>query len=211
MTFHLQGLYALTPNDHPQLLGAVSKAIAGGVRMVQHRDKTASAAVRRERAKALLGLCRSHRIPLIVNDDLDLALSIGADGVHLGTGDLPINEARARFPHGLIGASCYNDFARARVAASAGASYVAFGSFYPSPTQPNTVAAQPDLLMRANRELSVPVCAIGGIRADNAAGLIQAGADLLAVCSGIFAESDIAEAARSITCQFEADDRLELV
>lgn len=205
MTVCPQGLYALTPDSCPSLLESVEKAIAGGARMIQYRDKTASTAERKERAEALLALCQSRHTPLIINDDLDLALALGADGVHLGADDLSISEARDRFPDGLIGASCYNDFARAQTAVRSGASYVAFGSFYASPTQPDAVTAQPDLLMRACRELSVPVCAIGGIRADNAASIIQAGADLLAVCSGVFAQPDIAAAARSIAARFEAN------
>lgn len=203
MAFHLHGLYALTPDDCSSLADAVEATIAGGARMIQYRDKTASTPEREARAKALLTLCRSRGIPLIINDDLDLALALGADGVHLGEDDCSIAEARERFPSRLIGASCYNDFARARAAIRSGASYVAFGSFYDSPTQPNAVTAQPDLLMRARRELSVPVCAIGGINADNATPLIQAGADLLAVCSGIFAQPDIISATRAIARQFQ--------
>lgn len=202
MAFHPHGLYALTPNDCTSLADAVEAAIAGGARMIQYRDKTAGTAVREARAKALLALCRSQGIPMIINDDLDLALALDADGVHLGEDDCPIAEARKRFPGGLIGASCYNDFARAQAAIRSGASYVAFGSFYASPTRPDAVTAQPDLLMRARRELSVPVCAIGGINADNAASLIQSGADLLAVCSGIFAQPDITSATQAITRQF---------
>ena len=198
MTTHLQGLYALTPNNCPNLLEAVAQAIDGGARLVQYRDKTATAPAREERARALLALCRTRHIPLVVNDDLELALATGCDGVHLGADDTPIAEARKRFPNGLIGASCYNDFPRAEAAARAGASYVAFGSLHPSPTRPDAQSASPDLLMRARQELSVPICAIGGIHADNAAPLVAAGAHLLAVCSGIFATPDIQAAARDI-------------
>ena len=205
MTVCPQGLYALTPDGCPSLLESVEKAIAGGACMIQYRDKTASIAERKERAEVLLALCRSRHTPLIINDDLELALALDADGVHLGADDPSISEARDRFPDGLIGASCYNDFARAQTAVRSGASYVAFGSFYASPTRPDAVTAQPDLLMRACRELSVPVCAIGGIRADNAAPVIQAGADLLAVCSGVFAQPDIAAAACSIATKFETN------
>lgn len=205
MTTCPQGLYALTPDSCPSLLESVEKAIAGGACMIQYRDKTASATERKERAEALLALCRSQHTPLIINDDLDLALALDADGVHLGADDLSIGEARNRFPGGLVGASCYNDFVRAQAAIHSGASYVAFGSFYASPTRPDTVTAQPDLLMRACRELSVPVCAIGGIRTDNATSIIQAGADLLAVCSGIFAQPNIAAATHSIASQFETN------
>ena len=203
MAIHPHGLYALTPNGGAAPAQTVEQAIAGGAGMIQYRDKTASAAEREARARSLLALCRSRGIPLIINDDLDLALALGADGVHLGEGDCPVAEARERFPDGLIGASCYNDFARAQAAIRSGASYVAFGSFHASPTRPDAVTAQPDLLMRARRELPVPVCAIGGIHANNAAPLIQAGADLLAVCSGIFAQPDIASAARAIAGKFE--------
>lgn len=203
MAFHLHGLYALTPDGCPSLAAAVEAAIAGGACMIQYRDKTASTAEHEAHAKALLTLCRSQGIPLVINDDLDLALALGADGVHLGEDDCSIAEARERFPSGLIGASCYNDFARAQSAIRSGASYVAFGSFYASPTRPDAVTAQPDLLMRARRELPVPVCAIGGINVDNATPLIQSGADLLAVCSGIFAQPDITSATRSIARQFQ--------
>ena len=203
MTVCPQGLYALTPDRCLSLPESVEKAIAGGACMIQYRDKTATATEREERAKALLALCRSRNTPLIINDDLDLALALDADGVHLGENDCSIAEARERFPGGLIGASCYNDFARAQAAIRSGASYVVFGSFYASLTRPDAVTAQPDLLMRARRELSVPVCAIGGINADNAAPLIQAGADLLAVCSGIFAQPDITSATRAIALQFQ--------
>lgn len=205
MTVCPQGLYALTPDGCPSLLESVEKAIAGGACMIQYRDKTASIAERKERAEVLLALCRSRHTPLIINDDLELALALDADGVHLGADDPSISEARDRFPDGLIGASCYNDFARAQTAVRSGASYVAFGSFYASPTRPEAVTAQPDLLMRACRELPVPVCAIGGIRADNATPVIQAGADLLAVCSGVFAQPDIAAAACSIATKFETN------
>lgn len=205
MTVCPQGLYALTPDGCPSLLESVEKAIAGGACMIQYRDKTASIAERKERAEVLLALCRSRHTPLIINDDLELALALDADGVHLGADDPSISEARDRFPDGLIGASCYNDFARAQTAVRSGASYVAFGSFYASPTRPDAVTAQPDLLMHACRELSVPVCAIGGIRADNATPVIQAGADLLAVCSGVFAQPDIAAAACSIATKFETN------
>ena len=206
MTACPRGLYALTPDACPDLSGAVQQAINGGARMIQYRDKTAAPAQRAERARALLALCRAQHIPLIVNDDLDLAVAIGADGVHLGAADASIDEARARLPDGLVGASCYNDLARARAAIRAGASHVALGSVHASPTRPDAVTASPELLMRACRELPVPVCAIGGIRADNAAETLRTGVDLLAVCSGVFAAPNITDAARAIAEQFDADD-----
>lgn len=199
----LQGLYALTPDGCPELAEATAAAIDGGAHAIQYRDKHASGEARTARAARLLALCRRRRVPLIINDDLELVLALGADGVHLGCDDIAVAAARARFPDGLIGASCYNDLARAMDAVRSGASYVAFGSFHPSPTKPDAVAASPELLMQARRQLAVPVCAIGGIHAGNAAPLIRAGADALAVCNGVFAQSDITTAARAIADQFE--------
>ena len=195
----LRGLYALTPSPVPDdLPAAVAAALDGGARLLQYRDKHAGPAERRARAEALLRLCRRRGAPLLINDDLELALAIGADGVHLGAADAPVAEARARLPDGLVGASCYDDLERARAAARAGASYVAFGSFHPSPTKPGAARADPGLLAQARRELSVPVCAIGGIHAGNAPPLLAAGAELLAVCDGVFGRPDIAAAAAQL-------------
>ncbi len=206
MTRLLQGLYALTPDGCPDLLDAAAAAADGGAQAIQYRDKNAAKKERAARAERLLALCRTRRIPLIINDDLELALELGADGVHLGADDIAVAEARARFPDGLIGASCYNDLARAEDAVRDGASYVAFGSFHPSPTKPDAATASMEILMRACSELAVPVCSIGGIHAGNAAPLIRAGADALAVCSGVFAQPDIAASARAIAQQFERHD-----
>ena len=195
----LRGLYALTPSPPPDdLPAAVAAALDGGARLVQYRDKQAAPAERRARAEILLRLCRRRGAPLIINDDLELAVAVGADGVHLGAADAPVAEARARLPDGLVGASCYDDPERARAAARAGASYVAFGSFHSSSTRPGAVRAGPELLAQARRELSVPVCAVGGIRAGNAPPLLAAGAELLAVCGGVFDRPDIAAAAAQL-------------
>ena len=196
----LRGLYALTPSPAPANLPDVAAAaLDGGARLLQYRDKDAAPAERRARAEVLLRLCRRRGAALIINDDLELALALGADGVHLGADDAPVAEARARLPGGLIGASCYDDLERAREAARAGASYVAFGSFHPSSTKPGAVRADPDLLARARRELPVPACAVGGVHAGNAAALLAAGAELLAVCGGVFGQTDVAAAARRLT------------
>ena len=195
----LRGLYALTPSPAPDdLPAAVAAALDGGARLIQYRDKHAGPAERRARAEVLLRLCRRRGAALLINDDLELAVAAGADGVHLGATDTPVAEARARLPDGLVGASCYDDLERARAAARAGASYVAFGSFHPSPTKPGAARADPGLLARARRELSTPICAIGGIRAGSAPPLLAAGAELLAVCDGVFGQPDIAAAAAQL-------------
>ncbi|MGH8400781.1 MAG: thiamine phosphate synthase, partial [Gammaproteobacteria bacterium] len=134
--------------------------------------------------------------PLIVNDDIALAQSIGADGVHLGRDDAPLEQARVQLgPHALIGVSCYDSLQLATEAAHAGADYVAFGSFFASPSKPDATHASVSLLAAAHRQLSVPICAIGGITPQNGTELVTAGADILAVISGVFAAADIEQAA----------------
>ena len=164
------------------MLHAVAQAIAGGARMVQYRDKSADDVRRRRDACALAALCRRHGVAFIVNDDVGLALRCGADGVHVGRGDSAVAEARRRLgARAIVGASCYNDLALAHDATDAGATYVAFGSFYPSTVKPEAVRADAALLRRARAELDLPIVAIGGITADNGAALIAAGADVVDV------------------------------
>jgi thiamine-phosphate pyrophosphorylase len=204
-----RGLYAIA--DSALLTGAelttrVDAAIAGGAVLVQYRDKGADAAQRHAQARALLACCRIHKVPLLINDDVELAAAIGADGVHLGRDDTSLAAARQRLgPHAIIGVSCYNLLPRAIAAAETSADYVAFGRFFPSQTKPQAVQAEVDLLRLAKHRLHIPLAAIGGITADNGAALIAAGADLLAVIHGVFAQPDIAAAARSIAGLFDHD------
>lgn len=196
----LHGLYAITDPGAASvtpLAEAVAAAIRGGARLVQYRNKTGDAARRLCEAQALLAVCREHEVPLIINDDVDLAVRIGADGVHLGREDAPLDEARAcAGPRAILGVSCYDSLERALVAEQAGADYVAFGSFFASPSKPRAVRAPLELLRTAHQRLNVPCCAIGGITPDNGAALVAAGADMLAVISGLFASADIESAAR---------------
>lgn len=174
----------------PALLEAVKLALEGGARLVQYRDKSGAQRRRRREAAALLELCGKYGVPLIVNDDASLAARIGAGGVHLGRDDAPVREARALLgPAAIVGASCYNRLELARKAARAGADYVAFGSFFASPTKPGAVRAEASLLAKA-RGIGPSLCAIGGITPENGAGLVAAGADLLAVVSGVFDDPD---------------------
>ena len=196
----LRGLYvltepALTPGG--ALLTAVEAAIRGGARMVQYRDKGMDTVRREQEASALLALCRGHGVPLVINDDVALAAAVGADGVHLGEHDAAPASARISLgPHAIIGMSCYGSLPTAVAAAHAGADYVAFGSFYASGTKPDAVRAPLSLLGEARRQLSIPHCAIGGITPENGAALVAAGADMLAVVRGVFAESDVTAQAR---------------
>ena len=191
-----RGLYAISDGPRPDLLAVVKAALHGGAAMLQYRDKTTDSARRAFEARALRELCARFEVPLIVNDDVELALAVGADGVHLGEDDGDIAVARARLGAGaIIGASCYDTLARARQLAAAGADYLAFGAFFPSPTKPNARRATLDLLRKA-KPLGVPLVAIGGITPDNAPPLVEAGADFLAVISGVFAQADPEAAAR---------------
>lgn len=201
----LSGLYAVTPDldDTTELLRRVGQALQGGLRLLQYRNKPAAAALRREQAGALLALCRAQSVPLVINDDLQLALEIGADGAHLGREDGDLATARAALgPGKLLGISCYDDIGRAREAKRVGADYVAFGSFFASPTKPAAVRAPLTLLGAAKAGLGLPVCAIGGITLQNAPQLIAAGADLLAVITDLFEAPDIRARAAAYTSLF---------
>jgi thiamine-phosphate pyrophosphorylase len=202
----IKGLYAVTPDlaDTALLKSRVDMALAAGARWLQYRNKTADAATRREQAAALLGLCRRHGAMLIVNDDVDLACALDADGVHVGAADPALSDARARLGRRkTIGVSCYDDLQRANAAAAQGADYVAFGSFFASSVKPAAVRA-PLSLLAAARSLGLPVVAIGGITLDNAMLLIDAGADALAVISAVFNVSDVAVATRKFCHLFQA-------
>jgi thiamine-phosphate pyrophosphorylase len=202
MTALSRGLYAITDGPRPDLRDAVGAALLGGARLVQYRDKTHDSARRTEEARMLMELCASHAAPLIINDDIELARAVGAAGVHLGEDDGDIAAARVYLgAKAIIGVSCYDSIERARQLAAAGADYVAFGAFFPSPTKPLARRASLDLL-RAARSLGIPQVAIGGITHDNAPPLIEAGADYLAVISSLFGASDIRAAAQRYTQLF---------
>jgi thiamine-phosphate pyrophosphorylase len=202
----LKGLYAITPDwaDSRRLLTVTEAILAGGCRILQYRNKTASDCHRQEQAVALRGLTRRYGALLIVNDDIDLALFAEADGVHLGEDDGELVAARERLGDTkLIGASCYQSLDLATGAARAGADYIAFGSFFASPTKPLARRADPALLAAAKVKTGLPVCAIGGITLDNAAPLLQAGADMLAVISALFDAADPGYATRHFIKLFE--------
>jgi thiamine-phosphate pyrophosphorylase len=198
----ISGLYAITP-DEPntaELLDKVRLVLSGGASVLQYRNKAAAATLRREQASALRELTHEFSVPLIINDDVILAQQVDADGVHLGGEDGSVIAARAQLGRSkLIGVSCYNRLELAHEAVQQGADYVAFGSFFASLVKRNAVAASPDLLRQARREISVPVVAIGGITVDNGAQLLEAGADALAVISAVFGAADIQGIARQFS------------
>ncbi len=197
-----RGVYAITDGPRDDLLDAVRAALAGGARVMQYRDKTGDQVRRLAEASALAQICREFGVPMIVNDDIELAAAAGASGVHLGLEDGDLAVARARLgASAIIGVTCHSSFARARQLAAAGADYLAFGAFYPSPSKPGAPRADLDILRRA-RALDRRLVAIGGISADNAPPLIAAGADFLAVISSVFGARDIEAATRRIALLF---------
>lgn len=194
-----RGLYLITPDepDTPRLLDRVAAVISHAT-WLQYRNKSADAALRSTQARALQALCRDAGVPLIINDDAQLARECGAAGVHLGEDDGGIAQARELLGGAaIIGASCYDDIGRAARMAAAGADYLAFGAFFPSSSKATTRRASTDLLHEA-LALGRPLVAIGGITADNAPALVAAGADLLAVIGGVFDAPDPAAAASAL-------------
>ncbi len=204
---HVHGLYVITGEADvgvETLVRQTASAIRGGASLVQYRRKGDAPERRRQQAQRLGHLCRAHGIPFIVNDDISLARDVGATGVHLGKDDPPVAVGRRILgQHALIGVSCYDSWQRASEAQSAGADYVAFGSFFPSPTKPEAVHADLALLRQAKATLRVPAVAIGGITPQNAIALIEAGADAVAVISGVFGSDDVEAAARRYAELFE--------
>lgn len=198
------GLYGVTPDWHDakRLEQAVCAAVAGGMAAVQLRLKNIDAVEHETIARHLLAVCRERQVPLIVNDDWQLAMRIGADGVHLGKDDDDPALVRRALPCAmLLGVSCYRDLARARQMLAIDVDYIAFGAMFTSGTKPHAPPAPLSVLTQA-KALTAPlsprpaVVAIGGITTDNAAGVMAAGADSIAVVGGVFMQDDIENAAR---------------
>ncbi len=202
-----RGLYAIT--DTALLAGGVlvervEQAIRGGATLIQYRDKQLSPAQRQHQAAALARVCGNYGVPLIINDDVTLAATVGAAGVHLGEHDTGLQAARRELgPDAIIGVSCYNQVDLARQAADCGADYVAFGRFFPSSTKPAAIQATPALLTDARQAIDLPIVAIGGISPENGRELLSAGADLLAVIHGVFGQPDVEAAARRYAALFD--------
>jgi len=186
--FPASGLYAITQTENKSgdtIIDEVAAAIKGGAVIVQYRDKNPADAP--FLARELVKICHQHGVPLLINDDIELAALVGADGVHLGREDGAVTQARKQLgSDAIIGVSCYNFVEQAIAAQAQGATYAAFGRFFPSSSKPLAAPAQIETLRQAKRALTIPIVAIGGILPDNGAQLLAAGADLLAVIGGVF-------------------------
>lgn len=200
MTLPRGGLYAITDTSllgDDEVISTTESLLQAGIHLLQYRDKQRHDDDRRELGERLVALADPYRVPVIVNDDPSLAIAIGAAGVHLGREDAGLSGTRERYPDLIIGVSCYNDLERAVDARDRGADYLAFGAFYPSTSKPGAVHADVDLLARARAVLDRPIVAIGGITPENGAPLLAAGADFLAVISGLYANANTYENAKN--------------
>lgn len=195
--YQLSGIYGITdsvlmPGDK-QLLEKAECALRGGLKLLQYRNKNpVSPEDPLRQIKQLVALCNDYHVPLIVNDDVMLAYAGGAHGVHLGEEDMSPLQARAILGRdAIIGVTCKNSVNRAQAAEWQGASYVAFGRFFPSKTKPEATSAPLTIIRKAKKHCALPVVAIGGITPDNCQHLIKAGADMIAVVHSLFAADDI--------------------
>ncbi|MDD5462624.1 MAG: thiamine phosphate synthase [Methylococcales bacterium] len=203
MSFPARGLYAITQTENKSgniIIDEVIAAIRGGALLVQYRDKNPLDALLL--ARELVKVCHRFNVPLIINDDIELAAMSGADGVHIGKEDGAIAQARMLLgDDAIIGVSCYDFVERAIIAEEQGATYVAFGRFFPSSSKPLAAPARIETLQQAKRLLNIPIVAIGGILPENGASLLAAGADLLAVIGGLF-DSEPEQSARAYQALF---------
>ncbi|CAA6802012.1 MAG: Thiamin-phosphate pyrophosphorylase (EC [uncultured Thiotrichaceae bacterium] len=205
-SYSLKGLYAITDGSvGDELFAKVEQALQGGISILQYRDKSTDKDKRLAEAKTLCAYCHQYNVPLIINDDVQLAIASHADGVHLGSEDGSFLDARNLLgPESIIGVSCYNDIALAKKAEVIGADYVAFGSFFPSLTKPSAPQATIQTLRDAKAQLKSPICCIGGITLENAPLLIQEKPDMLAVISTIFASDNIAKSSNTFKQLFNS-------
>jgi thiamine-phosphate pyrophosphorylase len=201
----MKGLYLVTPDwdDTDALIKVTETALSVGVGLLQYRHKTANGELRLEQASALLKLCRQHNVPFIINDHIDLCITLDADGIHVGGTDASVAVVRTLIgKEKILGASCYGDFALAEQAQIAGASYVAFGGFYPSRVKKYEVSTPAAIVSKAKSQLTLPVCVIGGMTPDNAKPLVKEGADMVAAISSVYSADDIATAVREFAVLF---------
>ena len=189
MNTNLSGLYLVTPDwdDTEKLVEISESALQGGAALLQYRHKTADAQLCKKQAVALRDLCHRYQRPFIINDHVELCLDVDADGIHVGGLDASVEQARlAVGPDKIVGASCYGDIQLARTAQQQGASYIAFGGFFPSRIKKYPVTTSHNIVMQSKREIALPIVVIGGMTVENCRPLITAGANMVAVISSVY-------------------------
>lgn len=194
-------LYAVTDRawvGRQTLLEQIESALAGGVTLVQLREKRMSGEDLVREAREVRALCHRYGVPLILNDDVDAALASGADGVHVGAEDLPVRSVRERVGQGMIVGATAKTVAQAQAAEAAGADYLGVGAVFPSPTKQNAIRITAEELRTICASVAIPAVAIGGITRENLGELRGCGMAGIAVVSAIFSAEDIQAAAREL-------------
>lgn len=199
----LRGLYVITDKkliSRDDFLATVEMAVRGGANVVQLREKDTPRDEVVSLGKALLKVTKKYGVPLIINDSVELAKGIGADGVHLGEDDPKVSHARGALGGDkIIGVSCYGKLERGLDAERDGADYVAFGTPFFTPTKPERAPTSFDVLREAvTRIKSIPIFAIGGINPENADSVLETGVDGIAVITAVFGSEDPEKAAREL-------------
>lgn len=202
---HLNGLYiisddTLTPNN--SILKQITEALEGGANIVQLRNKKGSIEEIKNLSIAVQELCKSHDALFVLNDKIELAIELGVDGLHIGKSDHHrFDEIRKNFK-GIIGVSCYSSIEMAKDFENRGADYVAFGSFFTSPTKPNSNVIDLKILQEAKEKLTIPICAIGGINLSNVDQVMHYKPDMVSIISDMWSVDDIQQQAQNYTKLF---------
>ena len=198
----IKGLYAVTPEEKDlfALSSQVESCIKGGARLIQYRSKILSKTEQQIQARKIKKICDYYKVPLIINDDIELCRILDADGVHLGENDDSLVKARLVLgPSKIIGVSCYNSIDRVKMAVDKGATYIALGACFPTTTKPYAPKASLDLIALVVKNFKIPVVAIGGINLENIELLINEGVNCIAVINSLFKVNDIEGTARQFS------------
>lgn len=199
-------LYAVTDSGwvgRQTLYEQIEDALAGGATMIQLREKTLADDAFTEEAVRVKEICRRHQAPLIINDNVEVALRSGADGVHVGIEDAPVAQIRKRVGDDFIIGATAKTIAQAQAAEAAGADYLGVGAVFPSPTKKNAIRITVEDLRKICRSASIPAVAIGGVGLENMAELKGGGMDGVAVVSAVFGAADVKKAAQELRAKAE--------
>ena len=205
----IKGLYAVTPEEKDLfvLSSQVESCIKGGARLIQYRSKTLSKIEQNKQARKIKIVCDYYKVPLIINDDIELCRILDADGVHLGENDDSLEKARLILgPSKIIGVSCYTSIDRVKKAVDKVATYIALGACFPTITKPNAPTASLDLIALVLKKFKIPVVAIGGINLENIELLINEGINCVAVINSLFKTKDIEGMARQFSSLIKKEE-----